>query len=106
GGGRPPPPPPRPPRAPPARAYIDHHRRGADPRLDRRLGRPPGRAARLAHRPRPLVAAVALLAVLTAAGALWAGAGGPQPLTAALLAAGAALLGALALHRLARLRLG
>ncbi|MGW4807830.1 DUF3040 domain-containing protein [Kitasatospora sp. NPDC004272] len=86
-------------------AEIEHHLRRTDPRLDRRLRRRPGRAVRLAARPGPLVVAVALLAVLTAAGALWAGAGGPQPLTAALLAAGAALLGGLALRRLAGLRL-
>jgi len=87
-------------------AEIEHHLRRTDPRLDRRLDRDPGAAVRLAHRPRPLVAAVALLSVLTAAGALWAGAGGPQSPVAVLLAAGAALLGASALWRLAGMRLG
>ncbi|QKW18058.1 DUF3040 domain-containing protein [Kitasatospora sp. NA04385] len=87
-------------------AEIEHHLRRTDPRLDRRLDRTPGPVARLAHRPRPLVAAVALLSVLTAAGALWAGAGGPRPVLAALLAATAAVLGALALRELARLHLG
>ncbi|MEU3497864.1 DUF3040 domain-containing protein [Kitasatospora cineracea] len=87
-------------------AEIEHHLRRSDPRLDRRLDRPSGPVARLAHRPGPLVAAVALLATVTAAGALWAGAGGSHPLPAVLLAAAAALLCVLALRRLARLRLG
>ncbi|MFC8719057.1 DUF3040 domain-containing protein [Kitasatospora sp. NPDC057198] len=87
-------------------AEIEHHLRRTDPRLDRRLDHAPGAVARLAHRPRPLVAAVALLCTLTAAGALWAGAGGPQSLAAGLLAGGAALLGGFVLRRLAGMRLG
>ncbi|RAJ45555.1 hypothetical protein K353_01054 [Kitasatospora sp. SolWspMP-SS2h] len=86
-------------------AEIEQHLRRTDPRLDRRLDHPPGPAARLGHRPVLLVAAVALLTTVTAAGALWAGAGGPHPLAAVLLAAATALLAALALRRLARLRL-
>ncbi|WP_084223143.1 DUF3040 domain-containing protein [Kitasatospora cheerisanensis] len=57
-------------------ADIEHHLRREEPALDRRLARAPGPAARLTHRPRLLAAVIAVLSVLTAAGSLWAGAGG------------------------------
>ncbi|RKE17421.1 DUF3040 domain-containing protein [Streptomyces sp. TLI_171] len=84
-------------------AEIEDHLRSEAPRLDRRLARPPGLPARVTHRPRLLAAAVALLSVLTAAGALWAAAG-PLPGVALLVAAVSAVLGVLALHRLAQVR--
>ncbi len=87
-------------------ADIEHHLRREEPALDRRLARAPGPAARLTHRPRLLAAVIAVLSVLTAAGSLWAGAGGPAP-AAALLAVGvSALLCGLALLRLAALHAG
>ncbi|MFJ1756127.1 DUF3040 domain-containing protein [Kitasatospora sp. NPDC088134] len=84
---------------------IEQGLRRDDPRLGRLLERPPGPLTRLAHRPRPLAALVALLCVLTATAALCAGAAaGPVRLPAALAAGGAALLGGWALRRLAAVR--
>ncbi|MET9613819.1 DUF3040 domain-containing protein [Kitasatospora indigofera] len=64
------------------------------PGLDRLLGRRPAALRRMTHRPRVLAALAALLAALTGACALYAGAGAPRaPLAAAGAAACAVLLG-------------
>ncbi|MFD8595460.1 DUF3040 domain-containing protein [Kitasatospora sp. NPDC059646] len=84
-------------------ADIERHLRQEEPALDRRLARAPGPATRLAHRPRLLAAVIAVLSVLTAAGSLWAGAGGPAPGVALPVAGVSALLCGLALARLAAL---
>ncbi|MFF1868204.1 DUF3040 domain-containing protein [Kitasatospora herbaricolor] len=85
---------------------IERRLRRDSPGLDRLLGRRPAPLRRMTHRPRVLAAVAALLAVLTGAGALYAGAGAPQAPLAAAGAGGSAVLLALVFRRLMAVRPG
>ncbi|WP_329493122.1 DUF3040 domain-containing protein [Kitasatospora herbaricolor] len=85
---------------------IEEHLRRDCPGLDRLLGRRPAPLRRTTHRPRVLAALAALLAALTGAGALYAGAGAPQAPLAAAGAGACAVLLALVFRRLLAVRPG
>ncbi|MFD7984324.1 DUF3040 domain-containing protein [Kitasatospora indigofera] len=83
---------------------IEQHLRHDSPGLDRLLGRRATPLRRMTHRPRVLAALASLLAALTGACALYAGAGAPGAPLAAAGAGTCAVLLALVFRRLTAVR--